>query len=590
MSEFLKTQQQQTVASHLLILACSATKRMDIGKAPAIEIYNGPNFRVLRKYLSEKGWPPGFVIKIISAEYGIIDATKLIKPYNRRLNRESAKEKNPEILKHLKELRHLESVFINLGQDYLPAIDGIEDIFTPERVAYASGRIGEKMRDMKQWLHTLLNRTASVPRLQSEERLYLYFFPDWDDYVYEPFHQNETSEMRKSGEVQKTYAHEIFGNQTPYDGLLISLAQLKRGKGALGRLSRQETTSFKLRDEMRLPENLLMFGDCGAFSYSSEEKPPFLPEEAAELYEKFGFDLGASVDHIPLPYVMGKDKNGNRVKETLSDSVRQERIKLTTSNAEVFFRTCQDKDYHFVPIGVIQGITVEDYVQGVHDYVDIGYKHIALGGLVPRRNQEILEICTAVREVIQRKTHGKQENIWVHLFGILRPEIQQSFQNLGMSSFDSASFLRKAWLSSNQNYLDPSGKPWYGTIRVPISTSKAMQQAAETNHISNDEILEMENKCLSNLEKFDGTEASRQEVLDSINEYGPLLQRKGEDNHFVEKHKALLIDRPWEKCRCPFCKTAGINVVIFRGSNRNKRRGLHNTWVFYHKLLHKRKN
>lgn len=589
MSESLKTQQKST-SNHLLILACSATKRTDIAEAPALDIYNGPNFKVLRKYLNEKGWPPGFAIKIISAEYGIIDATKIIKPYNLRLNKERAREKNPQVLKELKELRHSKSVFINLGKDYLPAIDGIEDIFTPERVTYAPGRIGEKMRDMKRWLHALPNRTASVPRRQSEERSYLYFFPDWDDYVYEPFHENETSEMRKSGSVQKTYTHEILGDQTPYDGLLISLAQLQNGKGALARLSKQEPKSFKLREELRLPEELLMFGDCGAFSYSSEEEPPFLPEKAAELYEKFGFDLGASVDHIPLPYIMIKDKDGNRIKKTLSDSERQERIKLTTSNADVFFRTCQDKDYHFKPIGVIQGITKADYIQSVRDYIDIGYKHIALGGLVPRRNQEILEICAAVREAIQQRTRGEQENVWVHLFGILRPEIQHSFQNLGISSFDSASFLRKAWLSSDKNYLDPSGKAWYGTIRVPISTSKAMQEAAENNHISNDKILEMESTCLSNLEKFDGTEASRKEILDSIDAYGPLLQRKGEDNHFVEKHEALLIDRPWEKCRCPFCKTAEINIVIFRGSNRNKRRGLHNTWVFYHKLLHKRKN
>ena len=586
MPESLKNRQQQSTSSHLLILACSATKRTDIGEAPALEIYNGPNFQVLRKYLNEKGWPPGFIIKIISAEHGIIDATTLITPYERRLNKERAKKNNPEVLKHLKRLRHLESVFINLGKDYLPAIDGIEDIFPSDRTTYAAGRIGEKMRDMKQWLHALPNRTASVPGKKSEKRLYLYFFPDWDDYVYEPFRPNETSEMRRSGEVKKTYAHEIFGKRTPYDGLLVSLAQLRSGKGALGRLSRQGPESFKLRDEMRLPENLLMFGDCGAFSYSSEEKPLFLPEEAAELYEKFGFDLGASVDHIPLPYIMVKDKNGNRIKETLSESKRQQRMKLTTSNADVFFRTCREKNYHFVPIGVIQGITLKDYIQAVHNYIDIGYKHIALGGLVPRRNQEILEICSAVRKAIQERTYGKQENIWVHLFGILRPEIQHSFQNLGMSSFDSASYLRKAWLRSTQNYLDPDGKHWYGTIRVPISHSTAMQQAAETHHISIDGMLELENMCLSNLEQFDGTEASMHKVLDSVNEYGPLLQRKGEDNHFVEKHQALLVDRPWERCRCPFCRTAGINVVIFRGANRNKRRGLHNTWVFYHKLLH----
>ena len=347
MPEPLKNQQQQSTSSHLLILACSATKRTDIGKAPALEIYNGPNFYVLRKYLNEKGWPPGLVIKIISAKYGIIDATALIKPYNQKLNIERAKKQNPEIVRCLKELSYLESAFVNLGKDYLPAIDGIEDIFSPERVTYASGGFGKKMGDMKQWLHTLPNHTACVPRKKSEKRLYLYFFPDWDDYVYEPFRPNETRDMRGSGEVKKTYAHEIFGKKTPYDGLLISLAQLRNGKGALGRLSRQEPESFKLRDEMRLSENLLMFGDCGAFSYSSEEKPPFSPEEAVELYEKFGFDLGASVDHIPLPYIMVKDKKGNRIKEILSESKRQERMELTTSNADMFFRACRDKKLSF---------------------------------------------------------------------------------------------------------------------------------------------------------------------------------------------------------------------------------------------------
>ena len=33
------------------------------------------------------------------------------------------------------------------------------------------------------------------------------------------------------------------------------------------------------------------------------------------------------------------------------------------------------------------------------------------------------------------------------------------------------------------------------------------------------------------------------------------------------------------------CKDAGINIVVFRGANRNRRRGFHNTWVFYHKIL-----
>jgi hypothetical protein len=29
----------------------------------------------------------------------------------------------------------------------------------------------------------------------------------------------------------------------------------------------------------------------------------------------------------------------------------------------------------------------------------------------------------------------------------------------------------------------------------------------------------------------------------------------------------------------------GINIVVFYGIGRNKRRGLHSTWVLYHRVL-----
>jgi hypothetical protein len=77
-------------------------------------------------------------------------------------------------------------------------------------------------------------------------------------------------------------------------------------------------------------------------------------------------------------------------------------------------------------------------------------------------------------------------------------------------------------------------------------------------------------------------------VVEAVNAYGPLLERRGEDNHFIEKHDALLNARPWEKCRCPVCRDMGIEVAVFRGTGRNKRRGFHNTWVLYHKILHRK--
>jgi hypothetical protein len=29
------------------------------------------------------------------------------------------------------------------------------------------------------------------------------------------------------------------------------------------------------------------------------------------------------------------------------------------------------------------------------------------------------------------------------------------------------------------------------------------------------------------------------------------------------------------------CRTWGVEVIIFRGNNRNRRRGFHNTFIFY---------
>ena len=38
---------------------------------------------------------------------------------------------------------------------------------------------------------------------------------------------------------------------------------------------------------------------------------------------------------------------------------------------------------------------------------------------------------------------------------------------------------------------------------------------------------------------------------------------------------------PWRQCGCAICKAARIEVMIFRASNRNKRRGFHNLRVYH---------
>lgn len=53
------------------------------------------------------------------------------------------------------------------------------------------------------------------------------------------------------------------------------------------------------------------------------------------------------------------------------------------------------------------------------------------------------------------------------------------------------------------------------------------------------------------------------------------------DLDLLEKYRRLLNARPWERCDCPICSEHGIEVAIFRGNNRNRRRGFHNTRRFY---------
>ena len=579
-----------TPAGHLLVLACSARKRRPPANAPALDIYDGVNFRVLRRFLRQHGWPPGLIIQVLSAKYGLIDATTLIEPYDQRLNTAASRDLNPHVLNSLASLarlRPLSSVFLNLGKDYLPAVHGIHHLFANTPIHAARGGIGSKMAEMKHWLHNLPSKTASLPRVTSQ-RPYLYFFPDWDDHVPEPF-VHET-QLLAPPPTTRQYAHEIFGaHGTPYDGLLVSLAQLHTAKGALSRFrstpAPQKTT---LRDAMKIPPQLLLLGDCGAFSYASYHDPPFSPQEAARLYHLFGFDAGASVDHIPLPKIFITNDSGQKVRQGLTLEERRRRMTLTAHNADIFLATCKDNDYNFVPIGVIQALDTQSYSNSVHDYIDMGYHHIALGGLVPRTDAAILEICSAVRRAIQTRTRTEEHNIWLHLFGILRPKLQPTFRLLGVSSFDSASYLRKAWLRSDQNYLAPDGRRWYGTIRVPFSSSPQLTANADSQNVSRLELQQRESRCLDALRAFDGSVRTRHEVLHAVNNYGPLLQRRGEDNHFFEKHEDLLTDRPWTKCPCPVCRALGIDVVVFRGTGRNKRRGFHNTWVFYHKILHNR--
>lgn len=78
----------------LLILSCSKAKTADDGLLPAIDRYDGPTFRVLRRYLRERP-DPALQVYVLSAEFGLIAGDHPIPSYDREMTEARAQELRP---------------------------------------------------------------------------------------------------------------------------------------------------------------------------------------------------------------------------------------------------------------------------------------------------------------------------------------------------------------------------------------------------------------------------------------------------------------------------------------------------------------
>lgn len=150
-------------SAYLLVLGCSARKRTDPGVLPAIERYDGVNFRVLRKLMREGRWPGNVDVLIISAKYGVLSPLTPIEYYDQPMTRDRAVALQRQVGACL-DVRMgqvpYSELFINLGQTYRLALGCCQRIqCAGVRVQYATGGIGQRMAQMKDWLISL--HTAS---------------------------------------------------------------------------------------------------------------------------------------------------------------------------------------------------------------------------------------------------------------------------------------------------------------------------------------------------------------------------------------------------------------------------------------------
>jgi hypothetical protein len=222
--------------------------------------------------------------------------------------------------------------------------------------------------------------------------------------------------------------------------------------------------------------------------------------------------------------------------------------------------------------------------------VGMGYSYLAIGGLVPLRAVDIHKVLSAIRDAIP-------ERIQIHLLGFAKADQLSEFFRYKLSSFDTSSPMIRAFKDGNRNYYFPNKTgaiQYFKAIRIPQALeNNTLKKKIKSGRYTQEDLLVRETRTLSAIRQYAERKTDIEEALGAIKDYSEVLswndEKSDTQNHasldrLSEEYRETLTARPWERCKCRVCRECGVEVVIFRSSNRNKRRGMHNLQVFHNQL------
>jgi hypothetical protein len=389
------------------------------------------------------------------------------------------------------------------------------------------------------------------------------------------------------------YAHEMM-DPVPYDGLLMSMSAIRQAEGVSSSKVRYSTSEEQrlLRDGARRflrfggpgLKDLMLMGDCGAFAYVEHDRPAYSPDEVVEFYADAGFSHGVSPDHIIFDCDVA-----NPPRTAVAPQVG-ERFDITLENASKFIKRAKKEGMPFEPMGAVQGWSPKSMAAAAVKLEKMGYKYLAIGGLVPLKVDVIHQVLSTLRQALDPSTD-------IHLLGFAKAEQIHEFVRYRIASFDSTSPLIRAFKDAKANYYIEApggGLDYYAAIRIPQAMENPrLMQGVKRGMFQAEDLQKREERALSALRKLDKVGGKVEGALDAVMDYHRFLTvADAEDDDAHERGLArtrdlmrrTLEDKPWKRCKCSICSSAGVEVIIFRSSNRNKRRGFHNLGV-YHKHL-----
>ena len=397
-----------------------------------------------------------------------------------------------------------------------------------------------------------------------------FFFPDSLDTV-DPRYNFDAEEHSPHRVRHRTdvFAHEYL-QTVPYDGILVSKAlvdgykgQRRYGDAQRFRLHREGSHRFFRVESTRLE----MMGDCGAYAYLAEPIPPFEIEDVIDFYAHCRFDFTFSVDHVIPVY-----RSDQRPARQVVLEKWKERYALNLDLADRYLALHKQYRLRAIPIGTVQGWSPDSYVRGALSLEKMGYGYMALGGLASLQTEDIMGCVEAVQAAVRPSTR-------LHLLGVSRLSTMAQLRRWQIASFDSTMPLRQAFMDDKHNYHTTDGA--YLALRLPPSRNNArIARLVQNEEISTHEVLNAERRAVQSVRQFEKGRSSVDQVIDALFEYEQIYNGR---DHRTE-YRRLLRDRPWEACDCRACCELGIQIVVFRGRERNKRRGYHNLQVFSSQL------
>ena len=160
--------------------------------------------------------------------------------------------------------------------------------------------------------------------------------------------------------------------------------------------------------------NIIKIVDSGIFVSKRE----ISYEELFEIYEFLDADFGVIIDHL---------KDVDRTLESAKKAL------------EVYKR----RTYKFKLIAVAQGNTIEEYLKCYEELRKMGYKYIAIGGLLKRKGNSSIVVlkCEKFLKDLLERIKEKFDPTWLFTFGVFNQKRISTLKNFNVTGAD-----YKGWL------------------------------------------------------------------------------------------------------------------------------------------------